>query len=325
MMKRSPWAFRAPQGKSVFLLVLTLLTAFLLAYPLPSRAAESSWSHYYQGTYGEFGLGMTPSAGFTFRNDLIFNNSVASQTLIGGRGYAKASQNSVTDLMKGFYFFDVPKISGRLGFGVLVPGVFNAEVNGRVNQGKLNAEGYAKTNGFGDIAVLPVIVNVNQGNFHFTFTPALFLPTGYYNSNRIISLGRKYYSVDFNLGFTWLDPKIGLEASYNMGYMINTKNNATQYRTGDEFHLDFLVAQHLSPRFGFGLNGYVYSQASGDSGSGAVFGPYRSSAIGYGPAVIYTPKIFGKDFNLIGKWLHDTTTTNRFKGETIFLSVAFSL
>jgi hypothetical protein len=40
---------------------------------------------------------------------------------------------------------------------------------------------------------------------------------------------------------------------------------------------------------------------------------------------MFTPKVFGKDFTIIGKWLHDAATNNRFGGETLFLPVAFSL
>jgi hypothetical protein len=45
--------------------------------------------------------------------------------------------------------------------------------------------------------------------------------------------------------------------------------------------------------------------------------------VGVGPAILYTPKIFGKDVNLITKWLHDVDTKNRFEGNRFFLTVAF--
>ncbi|MBA4418998.1 MAG: hypothetical protein C0392_14005 [Syntrophus sp. (in: bacteria)] len=321
---RSIYFPKIRRGAAVFLALLFLILASATD-PSRSMAAESSWSHYVQGTYGDFGFGLTPAAGFSFRNDLIYNNSSVGQHIFGGRAYAHATQNSVIDLMKFFYFFDVPIISGRVGFGALVPGVINANADAKLSAGPFHVGGSGHGNGFADIAALPLIVNVNKGNFHVSFLPAIYLPTGYYNSNKLVSLGRNYYSVDLNTGFTWLDPKLGLEASFNVGYMVNSSNNGTSYKTGDEFHLDYLIAQHLSPRFGFGLTGYVYQQVKGDTGTGAILGSNKSSAIGYGPAVMYTPKVFGKDITIIGKWLHDTVTQNRFKGETVFLSFAFSL
>jgi len=312
---------------AILLLIILCLALFHVAVnPAPLSAAEGSWSHYVQGTYGDFGFGVIPAAGFSFRNDLIYNNSSTGQHVFGGKAYAKASQDSVTDLMKFFYFFDVPAISGRIGFGALVPAVFSAHADAKLTAGPYQVAGSGYANGFSDIAALPLIVNVNKGNFHFAFLPAVFLPTGYYNSNKLVSLGRNYYSLDLNTGFTWLDPKLGLETSFNAGYMFNSSNNATSYKTGDEFHLDFLVAQHLSKSFGFGITGYVYQQTTGDTGTGAILGSNKSSAMGYGPAIMYTlPKILGKDVTIIGKWLHDTSAQNRFMGETVFLSFAFSL
>jgi hypothetical protein len=80
----------------------------------------------------------------------------------------------------------------------------------------------------------------------------------------------------------------------------------------------------LSERFGFGVTGYVYQHATGDTGTGAILGPDKSSAAGFGPAIMYSPNIFIKDFTIIGKWLHDTSAQNRFMGDTVFLSFAFA-
>jgi len=307
-----------------FLIMLCMALLYTAANPAPSPAAEGSWSHYVQGTYGDFGFGVIPTAGFSFRNDLIYNKSSVDQRIFGGKAYAEATQDSVIDLMKFFYFYDVPVISGKIGFGALVPGVFNANADASLKAGSFQKAGSGHAGGFSDIAALPLIVNANKGNFHFTFLPAIFLPTGYYNSNELVSLGRNYYTLDLNAGFTWLDPKLGLETSFNLGYMINSSNNTTSYGTGDEFHLDYMVAQHLSERFGFGVTGYVYQQATGDTGTGAILGPDKSSAAGFGPAIMYSPNIFGKDFTIIGKWLHDTSAQNRFMGDTVFLSFAFA-
>lgn len=302
---------------------LALLMGFILS--APSLASEGAWSHYVQGTYGDFGFGIAPAPGFSFRNDLIFNNSVVGESMFGGKGYGKVSQNSTTDLMKFFYFFDAPAISGRVGFGLLVPAVFNADAKGWLKAWKFDDAGSGTGNGFADAAIIPFMINTNKGDCHLTLYPAFFLPTGYYNKNKLVSLGRNYYSADLNAGFTWLNPKLKVEASFNAGYMINSNNSATAYRTGDEFHFDYMVAHHPWARFGYGLTGYIYQQVTGDSNRGAILGPNKSSAIGYGPALMYTPKVFGKDLTLIAKWLHDTEATNRFRGETIFLSFAFSL
>jgi hypothetical protein len=80
-----------------------------------------------------------------------------------------------------------------------------------------------------------------------------------------------------------------------------------------------------------GVTGYYYRQFTDDEGPlvdqlnalGRAGNGFRGEGMGLGPAVLYTPKIFGKDVNLIAKWLHDLDSTNRFEGDRVFLSVAF--
>ena len=59
---------------------------------------------------------------------------------------------------------------------------------------------------------------------------------------------------------TWLHEKRGHEICFAAGYMLNEKNQATDYRTGDEFHVDATVAQYFSDSFGVGLVGYYTSR-----------------------------------------------------------------
>ena len=44
---------------------------------------------------------------------------------------------------------------------------------------------------------------------------------------------------------SWLSSKIGTEVSVYAGFDFNTRNEETGYHSGDVFHLDVTVAQHL--------------------------------------------------------------------------------
>jgi hypothetical protein len=94
--------------------------------------------------------------------------------------------------------------------------------------------------------------------------------------------------------------------------MINTKNQITEYHTGDEFHVDYTLAQYLSKELGFALVGYYYQQITDDesptldevdAANRAVGLPtydgFKSKGAAVGPAIMYTPKIGGKDVNFI--------------------------
>ena len=85
MKNRSDRVITTTGRRPVIPLLIILCTALLYtaANPAPSHAAEGSWSHYVQGTYGDFGFGVIPAAGFSFRNDLIYNKSSVDQRIFG--------------------------------------------------------------------------------------------------------------------------------------------------------------------------------------------------------------------------------------------------
>ena len=93
------------------------------------------------------------------------------------------------------------------------------------------------------------------------------------------------------MGITYLHPKKGHEVSAYLGYTINFENPATNYLSGNEFHLDWFVGQHLPKGFAIGMAGYFYQQVTGDSGSGARLGAFQGQAMAIGPCVTYNGKI----------------------------------
>jgi len=139
--------------------------------------------------------------------------------------------------------------------------------------------------GLGDTILLPAMFNWNLRNFHFLSLMAVYVPTGFYNSKRIVNTGLNRWALEPDFGVTWLDPDTGHEASLFTGYTINSRNGATDYRSGDEFHADFAVAQHLPHAITTGVSGYAVQQTTPDTGSGAIFGGFRGRVLGLGPIV----------------------------------------
>jgi hypothetical protein len=114
--------------------------------------------------------------------------------------------------------------------------------------------------GIGDLYVSPIQLNWHWADHHLTFSQGVYLPTGSYDRKRVINLGRNYWSFDSTLTYTWLSQTRGHEVTFNAGYLLNTRNTASDYRSGNEFHVDFLLAQHFTSHFALGLPGYWYKQ-----------------------------------------------------------------
>lgn len=308
----------------IILLVLSTTTAL---------ATEGAGSHYMAGSRGDFGMALLGPAGWYLRNDLSYSSGNINAVVIGNKVYADATQDVWVNNIKGIYLAEKGVLGGRFGTVLSVPVVLNASLSADLAIPSIKRKG--NKSGLADINIT-AFNNWNIGNFHYSSGMTLYAPTGFYNQARLINLGRNYWSFDFMLASTWLDPGRGHEVSFTLGYMINTKNNDTDYQSGDELHLDMHVAQHFSPYFAIGLDGYYYKQTTDDSGPLLDYANLilpvigtnpldgnRGEAYGIGPVLKYTVKIKDRDINLIAKWLHDLNTTHRFKADTVMFSMAF--
>lgn len=333
--------------KSILTSVILSLAAAPLAY-----ATESASSHYMPGAYNDFFMNVQVDPGVYFRDDLTYYSANISNATTLGRNIATDVDLELwTNTFKLAYVSDLEILGGRYGAGLFLPVVFDANISAGVESGPflrgrtVSFETQDNQGGMGDIVVAPLSLTWKWGDVSVNLTEAVFMPTGYYEAGDLVNLGRNHWSFDTVAGLTWLHPTRGHEVSFNVGFMSNTENDATQYQSGDEFHMDYTVAQHFSEAFGVGVTGYYYYQLSGDEsplltqaaavrnsvntirtalGRSALpeIGDFRGEAAGVGPIVRYSPKFGDKQVHFIGKWIHEFNVENRFKGEIGMVSVA---
>jgi hypothetical protein len=125
-----------------------------------------------------------------------------------------------------------------------------------------------------------------------------------------------------------MSKKTGTELSAFFGYAVSTENNATQYRNGDIVHLEGVVQQYLplgskTTLLAIGVNGFFYQQVTGDSGSGARLGPFKSRTAGVGPILTFV-NIRGKSaLSVQLKWLPELDTKKRLRGDWFWISAGY--
>ncbi|HPE71269.1 MAG TPA: transporter [Candidatus Competibacter sp.] len=170
--------------------------------------------------------------------------------------------------------------------------------------------------GLGDITIDPIIIGWHfPPDWHITVGLDINLPTGKYSStDPTDSIGANYYSFEPIFAFTYLNQG-GFEVSAKLMYNIKTENNDTNYQSGDEFHMDYLIGQHFGP-WAVGLGGYYLKQTEDDKQNGQTVDPdgNRGQVFAFGPAVKYDYK--GMSF--IGTWDHETDVKNRFQGNKFY-------
>ena len=151
------------------------------------------------------------------------------------------------------------------------------------------------------------------------------IPVGAYEADRLANIGTNHWAVDAGGGYTYLNQKTGLEFSAVLGFTYNFENPDTDYQNGISSHLDWGASQFLSEQWHVGLVGYFYYQLTGDSGSGAVLGDFKSRVAAIGPQVGYLFKVKDRQWyaNLKGYWEFDAQ--NRPEGWNVWLTVSIPL
>jgi hypothetical protein len=175
--------------------------------------------------------------------------------------------------------------------------------------------------GLGDGIFIPAMFNWNFGQFHLTAAFSVYAPTGQYSPTRIISIGLNRWAFEPDVGVTWMDHG-GREASLFTGYTINTKNPADGYYSGQEFHADFALVQHLAHRFLFGISGYALQQTTADSGSSALLGPFKGRVIALGPIVGKTINAAEIPVNFVLKYDVEFAEQNRSSGNELWFTAS---
>ena len=109
---------------------------------------------------------------------------------------------------------------------------------------------------------------------------------------------------------------------------LNTSNHATNYHSGQVFHIDATAAWHFLPvgkgAFGAGANAFYLQQTTADSGDGARLGSFKTMTAGVGPVVSYAGQFGKTSLAASVKWLPQIDADNTLKGNYVWAKLAVS-
>lgn len=182
----------------------------------------------------------------------------------------------------------------------------------------------ASKTGIGDVTLTPLILAWHSPEWHTVLGLDVNLPTGAYDRNDPPgkNIGANYYSIEPVFAVSYMGSN-GWEVSGKFMYNIKRKNKDTDYKSGDEFHMDYLVGKHFGP-WSVGLSGYYLKQTSDDKAGGVKVGldGNRGEVFAIGPSVKYeTPS----HMNLIFQWQHESKAENRFQGDKVWFKLMMAL
>lgn len=302
------------------ILYLLVFWCFFFAVT-PLHAVENGYSNYIPILYGDSSIAVVPSdSNFFLRNEIHHYSSSQSINLNGVT--ADLDLDYTVNYLTGVYFSDFKIFGARYAVGAILP-YANLEGSEKYifNSMELSSRQESQS-GIADIVVMPLGLFWQSGNLHYSLWENITIPTASYDSSRIDNLGLNYYSFNTTFSMTYLDQDSGHDFSFAFGHFYNTENDDTNYKSGQEIHVNWMLNQFFSPSFGLGIHGFYYKQITGDSGNGAILGDFKGELMGVGPAIVSTFEINDLYLAASFRWIHEFKGTNRFEGDHVSLSIS---
>ena len=299
----------------------------------PAKAVEGGASVYLLGTGGPGAAILPPLPGVFLSNTLYDYDGKAS----GGKKFTLGG-----NLVSGLHakiFADFPTAlwvpstaflgETTLALGLVAPfGYPQVDVSAVITGPRGNSFGVSASDDawvVGD-PLLQASLGWKRGNVSVQASNLINFPVGDYRKGELANLAFHRWADDFSLATTWRDDKSGWDVTGKAGLTFNGKNDATQYRSGTEFHLEGSVEKIFSPSFSAGVQAFYYDQVTGDSGSGAKLGEFKGLDNGIGLTGAYNFKIADKipaTLRLHG--IHEFNVRNRLEGNSVFLDFSMPL
>ena len=316
--------------------------ALLLTLSLSLAPGSSTWAAEY-GTgvyilgYQSSMAGYLPAPGLYLRNDFYVYQGNARILPFSGRIETDLRSRFITDIVGVTYVTPLEILGAHYAFGALWSSASSNFLKGTLTfdtrhpwltsflNRRFGGSEEGTYIGVSDLLVTPINLGWHLGQFHLMGFGNFYAPVGSYNPTRRLNTGLGRWAVEPNMAVTWLQPKYGQEVSISMGYTINFQDPGTQYTTGQEFHLEYYLGQHLPKGFALGLAGYIYNQMTADTGRGATLGAFHGQTLALGPCLAYNGKIGDHDIGVNARYYNELKVINRFDGQSFFFTVSLGL
>ena len=183
--------------------------------------------------------------------------------------------------------------------------------------------GKVSTSGIGDITINPLVLGWHTPTWHYGVGLDINLPTGRYDkTDPRRSIGANYVSVEPIFAASYLGAD-GWDVSGKFMLNFKGKNTDTDYQSGTDFHMDYMVGKNFGP-WGVGLSGYYLKQLTDDKQGDIKVGAdgNRGQVLAIGPSIKYN---LSGGTMLVAQWQHETYVKNLLSGDKLWLKLIMPL
>lgn len=296
--------------KLVLVLFLSLTALLLGAY---AKEGSDSYPHGAENWMA----GAVPGPGFYYLNYFMYysgelRNRSGNKVNLGG---TTPSVSAVAEAARFLYVPNYRLLGGTYAIHLIVPVIHqNVDLGGKKS-----------TTTLGDFSLIPFALTYHSKLVHQYVALEFDAPTGHFNAaDPRVSVGSGAWTVMPIYAISIL-PRSGWDLSGKFMYDFHLKNAIDNYKSGQEFHVDYLAGKHFGP-VGVAVAGYFVKQTTDDTVNGvtvpAVSGLYSAGRKGQvfsiGPSVMYTAK---NHTMFVVQYMHETAVENRFGGDKVLFKI----
>lgn len=240
---------------------------------------------------------------------LVYGNYYTADKLVTDSGDLDVDLQANVAILRGLTYFHVANIPVALQ--VIVP-------FGEVKETKLLHE---KSSGLGDIIFGPgVFLHADQEtNTYLSYWFYAFAPTGEWDSNQTINLGRNAWYFEHQLAFAKMMGNFVYDM--NLNFYQFTKESDNNYQAPNRFELEASLAYQVNDKLSLGVNGGGYWDLDDAEVNGVSVPETKAKRLQLGPSINYqfTEQLGG---NL--RWTHDISVSNDTEGDDFWLRLAYA-
>ncbi|TAN38294.1 MAG: hypothetical protein EPN25_14100 [Nitrospirae bacterium] len=288
---------------------LIIVAAFSLT-SVPSVSATEGGGGAYPNGAEDFMAGAVPPPGFYLLDYLMHYRANKLRDNSGNNIFPDFDLKVTANVYRFIYITKHQVLGGFWGMHAFVP-LVNVDVT-------VPPVGSQSKSGVGDIIVDPFILSWHSKNWHAVTALDIYIPTGSYNRNNLANVGRNYWTFEPIAGITYVSDS-GFDVSAKIMYDINTKNDDTNYTSGNEFHVDYTLAQKFG-NLSVGLGGYYYKQITDDEQNGTKVSGNKGQVLAFGPQLKYDYQ----NMSFLLKYQTETQVRNRPDGETYWFKFVYA-
>jgi len=266
----------------------------------------------------DFFAGALPPPGFHFINYMAYYGADDLKDADGDHQRNPLGQKLdfkarvFADCLRGIYVSDIKILGADLAWHVIVPVVYrDVEIKGAFDEDEF---------GLGDIYFSPFVLGWHGELFHFIAGLDIIAPTGKYDENHNVNIGNNHWTFEPALAVSMIHPS-GLSASVKLMYDIHTENDDSKYKTGQQIHLDYNVGLQIVDGLRLGICGYYLKGLEDDESDGSAVSDSEEQVLAAGPSAMYS---FNPALHLVAKLQYEMEAENRPEGMFGWLKILYS-